>query len=168
MTNAVSVRTTLLQSRTKLIKLCAVGVTVFNVLGIGFSVSTYINLHASLDVRSGSDLLLEVREDFAAYEAMEKGARENMAEIRQMDGSIDLDISKNQILATANVLQASEKDFQIFYRLLKVNIYHLAGEIPGSMSWYEIYGPEIDLAIERSRSRQLKILQIQQAYAEAV
>jgi len=40
----------------------------------------------------------------------------------------------------------------------------LAGLIPGTASWYDIYAPVIDAAIERSRLRQSQLLQIKQYY----
>ncbi|NKB31558.1 MAG: hypothetical protein GKR91_00455 [Pseudomonadales bacterium] len=168
MTDTISIRRNSLDTKYKLIKLSALVITVFNLLGIAFSVYTFSTLHDTLDARSGADLLQQIRDDFAGYEEIEKDARANMSIIRQMDGSIDLEVSEKQILATASFLHNSEKDFQLFYRLLKVNIYHLTGEIPGSMSWYEIYGPEIDQAIERSRTRQLQLLRIQEFYGKAV
>lgn len=167
MVDSKNIRISSAEARLKISKLSALGITGFNCMGIAFSVYTLLTLNAILDARSGADLLQQTRDDFAVYETMEREARDNLAIIRQMDGSVDLDISQKNILATASVLQKNEQDFQLFYRLLKVNLYHLTGEIPGSSSWFENYGPEIDLAIERSRSRQLLLLQIQERYEEA-
>jgi len=168
MIDAKKIRIDNVQAKLKVVQLSALSILIFNCLGIAFSVYTFLSLNDILNSRSGADLLQKVRNDFSAYQAMERNARENMTFVRQMDNLIDFEESENNIVSAATVLHNSERDFQLFFRLLKVNLYHLTGEIPGSSSWYELYGPEIDQAIERSRSRQLQLLTIQQSYDDSV
>ena len=136
----------------------------FNCVGIAVAITVYLNLSGMLNARTGSGLLEGVRSDYDQYLVIEKAAREQMGITREIESSLVLDETAADIDILAAALIDNEKSYQIFYRLLKVNIYHLAGQIPGTYSWYEIWSPEIDAAIERSQSRQLQLLNVRQRY----
>ncbi len=145
----------------------AMVVIAINLLGIAASLTINYSMHSSLDERSGVDLLQRTREDYRSFEETEHSSRDSMAEVREMETTIDLDSSERQILALVDTLHEDEETYQLFLRLLKVNTYHLAEQIPGALSWYEIHGPELDLLIERSRARQLRLLEIKRRYSDA-
>jgi hypothetical protein len=125
-----------------------------------------INLYFSniLEERSGAMLMRRIIVDYEVFQGLENNTVKIPLIIRNMNSSIDLEISERKILEMTNTLYDSERDYQLFFRLLKVNVYNLTEMIPGTESWYEKYGPEIDQAIERSQSRQLVLLRIQQYY----
>ena len=168
MTSAESFRISTLDSKTRFSGLLAIVIIISNIVATVFCVYILLNLHDTLDIRSGKQLLDQIHADYAAFEEIESKTRISMATVRNLEASIDLKISERHILDTANKMYESERDYQLFFRLLKVNIYYLTSQIPGTYSWYEIYGPEIDKAIERSQSQQLQILQVRKYYQELI
>ena len=153
-----------LDSRARLSAWLGISMIAINCIGTVLTLYVLFSLNGVLDQRSGTELLEKVRSDYANFEALETDAREKMERSRGLEDQLVLDDVENKILAVSETLTENEKTFQIFFRLLKVNIYHLTNFIPGSNSWYEIWSPEIDSAIERSRLRQLQLLEIQRFY----
>lgn len=150
----------------KLNSLICYALIAFNCVGIVAAIYINLTLGAMLDARTGTEYLEVVRADYEGYLVLEREAREKMSETRRVEATLVLDETESKINALAQTLIDSEKSFQLFFRLLKVNIYHLAEQIPGTYSWYEIWSPEIDAAIARSSSRQLQLLHIRQRYQQ--
>ena len=158
------IRLSALDTKTKISGLLAMMVIAVNVVGIAMSLFLYFSLHGILDRRSGVNLIKQINSDYAKFEKIDSSTRVGMAEVRDLNSSLDLHETQQNIPDTAELLFEKERDYQVFYRLLKVNIYYLVSQIQGTGSWYEMYSPEIDEAIERSKSRQMQLLQIRQYY----
>jgi hypothetical protein len=143
--------------------LAIIAVTV-NVIASVLTAIIYLHLNNILEHRSGTILMRQIITDYESFQEMESASMKIPLGIRNLNSSIDLEISERDILETTNTLYNNERDYQLFFRLLKVNVYNITKVIPGTESWYDKYGPEIDHAIERSQSRQLVLLRIQQYY----
>ncbi len=105
-----------------------------------------------------------VKEDFSVFQQLDVDTRKSAGEIALLDGALDAKLNQRSVLDATEAMQETERNAQLFLRLLKVNMYNLTSYVPGIASWYELHSPAIDLAIERSRSRQLKLLQIRAMY----
>lgn len=136
-----------------------------NVVGIILCIAIMLTLSANLNERSGAHLLELVKADYHLFEDLDVDTRASMASIKGLESKLGGELSERGVLNAAQVMLETEHNAQIFLRLLKVNMYNLTGFITGTASWYEHYVPEIDDAIQRSRSRQLKLLKIQEHYA---
>jgi hypothetical protein len=155
-----------LDNREGMVRLAAYGLMGLNLIGIGLCVACFLIFSQLLSERTGAPLKAEMLADFEEFEALEKQSRETMTQSRQLGKDVDFDISARQIQALASELIQYERENQRFFRVLKVNMYNLSRQIPGTDSWFELYSPAIDAAIERSRSRELTLLQVNQFYAE--
>ncbi len=164
MTSAKDLQIANLDARARLSAWLGISIIAINCLGIAVTLYVLFSLNSVMDQRSGAEMLEAVRRDYASFEEMETAARESMQQSRSLEDQLVLDDVENQIMALSQTLTENEKTYQVFFRLLKVNIYHLTNFIPGSNSWYEIWSPEIDSAIERSRLRQRQLLEIQRFY----
>lgn len=153
-----------LTSRLKLISLLAPMVLAINCIGILLSIYVLYSINSSINQRSGQELLKQIRADYTEFESIDKAARGTMLNVRELEMDLDTELSEEGVMNMANTIIITERNAQLFLRLLKVNVYNLAGLIPGTASWYEIYAPVIDAAIERSRLRQSQLLQIKQHY----
>lgn len=69
-------------------------------------------------------------------------------------------------LALAQVLNEQEQNFQTFLASLRSATYDLAHMVPGSRAWLEMYGSQIDSAVDQSKQRQRKIEQIKSSEAD--
>lgn len=154
------------ESRAKLSQWLGISIIITNCLGIAATLYVLTSLSNVLSERSGIEMLEQVRADYRSYQSMEKEARKRMETSRGLEGQISIDESEQAILSLSQTLTENERNYQIFFRLLKVNIYHLTNFIPGSYSWYEIWAPEIESAIERSKLRQRQLLEIQYFYEQ--
>jgi hypothetical protein len=152
-----------LTGRLKLIGLLAPMVLAINCIGIVLCIAVFYNVGNSINERSGAELLEQMRVDYSEFEILNKATRNSMAKVAELE-NIDTSFSEKGIANMASTLIVTERNAQLFLRLLKVNVYNLAGLIPGTASWYDIYAPVIDAAIERSRRRQSQLLQIKQYY----
>ncbi len=157
---------TTLESRATITGLLAPLVIGLNVIGILCCGYVLFSLSSSLHERSGAALLQGIKDDFALFQEMDAVTRKSTDKVHLMDESLDIELSDRSILDATQMLQDTEKNAQLFLRLLKVNMYNLTTYIPGIAAWYELHSPEIDFAIERSRSRQLRLLQIRMLYEE--
>lgn len=153
-----------LDTRARLSAWLGISIIAINCIGIAVTLYVLFGLNGIMDQRSGAEMLEAVRNDYHRFAEMETQARERMDQSRGLEGQLQLDDVEKQIMALSQTLTENEKTYQVFFRLLKVNIYHLTNFIPGSNSWYEIWSPEIDGAIERSRFRQRQLLEIQRFY----
>ncbi|MFT6093865.1 MAG: hypothetical protein ACJA2Q_001765 [Pseudohongiellaceae bacterium] len=153
-----------LTGRQKLIGLLAPMVVAINCIGIVLCITVLYSVGSSINERSGGELLQQIRADYSEFEILDKATRKSMVKVGELEASLDTDFSEKGITDMASTLIITERNAQLFLRLLKVNVYNLAGLIPGTASWYEIYAPVIDAAIERSRLRLSQLLQIRQHY----
>lgn len=153
-----------LTSRLKLISLLAPLVLAINCVGIMLCIYVLYNVGSSINQRSGQELLEQIRGDFNEFESLDKATRSTMVNVRKLEMNLDTELSEKGVVNLADTIITTERNAQLFLRLLKVNVYNLAGIIPGTASWYEIYAPVIDAAIERSRLRQSQLLTIKQQY----
>lgn len=153
-----------LASRIKLVSLVAPLVLGFNTVGILLCAYVLFDVSSAITEKSGVALIDSVKEDYAAFELVNETTRKSMEDINQLGQGIGQSMSETGLVAMTENIMSSEKNAQLFLRLLKVNVYNLAGQIPGTASWYEIYAPAIDATIERSRARQLELLKIKQHY----
>jgi hypothetical protein len=165
MSSARDLQIASLDSRARLSAWLGMSIIAINCIGIVVTLTVLFSLNGVMDQRSGADLLDAVREDYRRFEDLEADTRERMDRSRGLEDQLQLDDVEKQIIALSQTLTDNEKTYQVFFRLLKVNIYHLTNFIPGSNSWYEIWSPEIDSAIERSLFRQRQLLEIQRFYA---
>jgi hypothetical protein len=164
MSSARDLQIASLDSRARLSAWLGISIIAINCIGIVITLYVLFDLNDIMDQRSGAEMLDTVRNDYRRFEEMESEARERMERSRGIEDQLQLDDVEKQIMALSQTLTENEKTYQVFFRLLKVNIYHLTNFIPGSNSWYEIWSPEIDSAIERSRFRQRQLLEIQRFY----
>lgn len=155
-----------LASRIKLVGLIAPLVLGFNTVGILLCAYVLLDVGSAITEKSGAVLIDQVREDYAEFEAIDEITRKSMEDINELDRGIGTSMSEPGVVAMTELVMTSEKNAQLFLRLLKVNVYNLAGQIPGTASWYEIYAPAIDATLERSRARQLELLKIIQHYQQ--
>ena len=155
-----------LETRTSINGLLAPLVLGLNCLGILCCGYVMFSLSSTLHDLSGMDLIDEVKEDYRAFEEVDAQTRKSVDLVPALSTRLDIELSDRSILDATQAMQETEKNAQLFLRLLKVNMYNLTSYIPGIASWYELHSPEIDFAIERSRSRQLKLLEIQTLYAQ--
>jgi hypothetical protein len=153
-----------LTGRLKLISLLAPMVLVINCIGIILCIIVLFSVGISINERSGRELLQQTRDDYKEFESLDTATRSTMVKVRDLEMGFDTELSEERVMKLANTIIITEGNAQLFLRLLKVNVYNLAGLIPGTASWYEIYAPVIDAAIERSRLRQSQLLQIKQHY----
>lgn len=151
-------------SKIKLIGMMAPLVIGFNTAGIVLCVYALFNLGGAITEKSGTALIEQVREDYENFGQIDEVTRSSMETVEDLDNGIGTSMSESELLAVTEIVMTSETNAQLFLRLLKVNIYNLAGQIPGTASWYEIYAPVIDSTIERSRARQLELLNIKSHY----
>jgi hypothetical protein len=152
-----------LTGRLKLIGLFAPMVLAINCIGILLCITVLYSVGSSINERSGAELLEQIRVNYSEFEMLNKATRNSMTKVAELE-NINTDFSEKGVTDMASTLLITERNTQLFLRLLKVNVYNLAGLIPGTASWYDIYAPVIDAAIERSRLRQSQLLQIKQYY----
>lgn len=164
MATASTIRLANVESRARLSAWLGVAIIAVNCIGIIATLYVLFSLGSTLNERAGLQLLEDVRADFDRYLVLEKDARGRMETSRGLENQLNIDHSEEAIIQLSKTLVENEKSYQIFFRLLKVNIYHLTNFIPGSYSWYEIWSPEIESAIERSRLRQRRALEVQRFY----
>jgi hypothetical protein len=138
-----------------------------NCVGILCCGYVLFSFSSTLHELSGADLIEIVKEDFATFQQVDVNTRKSAAKVTELSSTLDAELSERSIVDATESIQQTEKNAQLFLRLLKVNMYNLTSYIPGIASWYELHSPAIDLAIERSRSRQLKLLEIRALYAAA-
>lgn len=155
-----------LEYRQSLVRLAAFAVMTINGLGIAMALVSYLALGDLLAERTGADLKEQIRSDFSRFDALERESRKTMAAARVLGKGVDLDLSAREVSALAEQLASYEKDYQRFYRVLKVNMFNLSQQIPGTSSWFELYSPAVDAAIERSRARELTLLEVQAFYRD--
>jgi hypothetical protein len=81
--------------------------------------------------------------------------------------ALDLQVPelKKQVANSSNaslnaLLGEQEKQIQTFLAALRTAAFELAHMVPGSRAWLDIYGAQIDNAIEQSKLRQLKLEQL--------
>lgn len=153
-----------IESRARLSAWLGIAIIGINFIGIAVTLYVLFSLGSTLNERAGLQLLDDVRADFQRYIELEKDSRGRMELSRGLENQLDVDHSEQAIIQLSQTLVENEKNYQVFFRLLKVNIYHLTNFIPGSYSWYEIWSPEIESAIERSRLRQRQALEVQRYY----
>ena len=154
----------ILYSKVSTLQSRAIIVLTVNVVASVLTVITYLYFDTVLENRSGAILMRQIIADYESFQKTETDSMKIPLAIRNLNSSVDLEISERKILEMTNTLFDSERDYQLFFRLLKVNVYNITEMIPGTESWYERYGPKIDSLIERSQSRQLVLLRIQQYY----
>ena len=155
-----------IDSRTKINGLLAPFILGFNIIGILCCGYVFFSLSSTLHDLSGVDLVDNVKEDFLAFQQLDVDTRKSAEKVPLLSAALDAELSQRSVLDATESIQETERNAQLFLRLLKVNMYNLTSYIPGIASWYELHSPAVDLAIERSRSRQLKLLQIRALYAE--
>ena len=153
-----------LTSRLKLISLFAPMVFAMNCIGILLCIYILFSVGSTINQRSGRDLTQKTREDFNEFKILDSTTRSSMVKVRDIESNLETELSKKGVMTMANTITITEHNAQLFLRLLKVNVYNLTGLIPGTASWYELYAPIIDAAIERSRLRQAQLLEIAQYY----
>ena len=153
-----------LTSRLKLINLFAPMIIAMNCIGILLCIYVLFSVGSTINQRSGRDLLQQTREDFNDFTILDRATRSSMIEVREIETNLEIELSNKGVMTMANTIAITEHNAQLFLRLLKVNVYNLTGLIPGTASWYELYAPIIDAAIERSRLRQSQLLEITQYY----
>jgi hypothetical protein len=153
-----------LTSRLKLISLFAPMVLAMNCIGIVLCFYVLFSVGSTINQRSGQDLLQQTREDFNDFEILDRATRNSMVNVRELEVNLEIELSEKGVMNMATTITITERNVQLFLRLLKVNVYNLTGLIPGTASWYELYAPIIDSAIERSRLRQSQLLEITQYY----
>lgn len=153
-----------LTGRLKLISLLAPMVLAINCIGIVLCIIVLFSVGATISERSGRELLQQTRDDYKEFESLDTQTRSSMVKVRELEVNFDTELREEGVMNMANTIIVTEVNAQLFLRLLKVNVYNLAGLIPGTASWYEIYAPVIDAAIERSRLRQSQLLEIKQHY----
>ena len=153
-----------LTSRLKLISLFAHMVLAMNCIGILLCIYILFSVGSTINQRSGRDLTQKTREDFNEFKILDRTTRSSMVKVRDIKSNLETELSKKGVMTMANTITITEHNAQLFLRLLKVNVYNLTGLIPGTASWYELYAPIIDAAIERSRLRQAQLLEIAQYY----
>ncbi|MFK7864419.1 MAG: hypothetical protein AB8B95_09385 [Pseudohongiellaceae bacterium] len=155
-----------LSSRIKLIGLLAPLVLGINITGIVLCLYVLFDLSSAITEKSGTALLEQVSSDYLEFESLSQSTRDSVETVEDFASGIGTSMSESEIVAMTETVMTSETNAQLFLRLLKVNVYNLTGEIPGTASWYEIYAPVIDGAIERSRARQLELLKIKRHYGQ--
>lgn len=156
-----------LQKRFRLIGLLAPSLIVINSIGISLCLLVLFKLSGSINERSGMNLMEAIKSDFSEFETLDAETRASMNQMKDLELKVDFELSEVGVLGLTDTVMKTERNSQVFLRLLKVNIYNLTGHIPGTASWYELYAPIIDAAIERSRVRQLRLLQVKQHYQDA-
>lgn len=156
-----------LTSQLKLIGLLAPTVLAMNCIGILLCLIVLYNINSGINERSGQAMLQQIKADFEEFEPIDRATRGSSMRVRELETGLETELSEMGVVDMTNTIIASEQNAQLFLRLLKVNVYNLAGLIPGTASWYEIYAPVIEAAIERSRSRQVQLLAIKQFYESA-
>lgn len=155
-----------LESRITIAGLLAPLVIALNSIGIICCGFVFFSLNSTLHDLSGVDLINSVKEDFVVFQTLDVDTRKSADKVHLLSSALDEKLTQRNVLNATESIQETEKNAQLFLRLLKVNMYNLTSYIPGIASWYELHAPEIDLAIEPSRSRQLKLLSIRALYAE--
>lgn len=133
-------------------------------LGISTTAWLSFGFESELRSRQGTQMLLNLstmHEEFAVSDSL---TRTSNAQMRNKIEGLKLDITQTNIEALAISLYEDEKQTQLFLRLLKVHAYTLTDHVEGIHAWFERHVLEIDAVIERSRNRQLKLLQIIQFY----
>ena len=144
----------------------------FAVLGITLigpilGVFLLLSAKSTLGERAGLELLTTTETTYDQFKESDIDRRIAIADVNREIASQRLDVAESNILIMADSLYIKERDIQLFYRLLKVNAYSLTEHFFGVHAWFEKYGGEIDNAIQRSQSRQLRLLQIQEFYQDA-
>ncbi|MFT4860984.1 MAG: hypothetical protein ACI95C_000182 [Pseudohongiellaceae bacterium] len=154
----------IVESRTTINGLLAPFILGLNFIGVVCCGYVFFALSFTLNDLSGADLIEAVKEDFSVFQQLDVGTRKSADEIALLSSTLDTKLNERSVLDATEAMQETERNAQLFMRLLKVNLYNLTSYVPGIASWYEMHSPAIDLAIERSRSRQLKLLQIRAMY----
>ena len=115
-----------------------------NCLGIAATFGFYFSLSNTLIERAGYEELEAIRIQHDEYQTLEQRAQSLMGTTLMTEDSLDLNQTGPQLAALTQLLVENEKTYQIFFRLLKVNMYHLVEQIPGTFSWYEHWSPGVD------------------------
>jgi hypothetical protein len=155
-----------IESRTTVSSLLAPFVLGLNCIGILCCGYVLYSLSTTLHELSGVALIEVIKEDFTAFQKVDVSIRASAEKVRGLEATLDAELNQRSIVDATESVQQTEKNAQLFLRLLKVNMYNLSSYIPGIASWYELNSPALDLAIERSRSRQLKLLEIRAFYEQ--
>jgi len=166
MDEASTLRANALKKKASLIDRLAKGLLLFNLFCVGLLIAMFISLNGMLALKPAYALIDEVHNKELEFKNIDSTARSNRNELRRLENSVDFKTSERAIIAVTDLIIGNEQDFQLFYRLLKVNMYLLTSQINGSLSWFEIYGSEIDKAIQRSQSRQLQTLHVRRFYGQ--
>lgn len=127
----------------------------------------YVNgANSLMSLKQAPELFDSIDLIYEEFEIAESGRRGEMAELRTLISMLHLDTSELKIKEMADLLYENEAQFQLFFRLLKVNAYSLGDHIFGVHSWFERYGGQLDEAIARSEARQLQLLRILEFYRD--
>ncbi len=155
-----------IESRVTITGLLAPLVIALNSIGIICCVYIFFTQSSTLHELSGVDLIDTVKDNFETFQQLDVDTRTSAEKVHLFEPALDTKLSQRSILEITESMQETEKNAQLFLRLLKVNMYNLTSYIPGIAAWYELNSPAIDLSLERSRSRELKLLTIRAHYAE--
>jgi hypothetical protein len=155
-----------IESRVTLTGLLAPLVIALNSVGIICCIYIFFTQSSTLHKLSGADLIEEIKENFETFQQLDVDTRATADKVHFFEPTLNVKLSQRAVLEITESMQTTEKNAQLFLRLLKVNMYNLTSYMPGIAAWYEINSPAIDLAIARSRSRELKLLTIRAYYAE--
>lgn len=98
----------------------------------------------------------DIEKHYQKLEAIESRLIEHSMALEHLQKQ--LNSSSN--LALTRLLNEQEQNFQSFLASLRSATYDLAHMVPGSRAWLEMYGSQIDSAIELSQERQRKIERI--------
>jgi len=166
MDEALTLRATALKKKASLIGHGVIGFLVINLICLGLIGAMFSSLQAMLAMAPAQALISQVHDKELQFKDIDSQTRINRNELNTLEGSVDHKTSERDIIEMTDLIIGNEQDIQLFYRLLKVNIYLLTSQINGSLSWFEIYGHEIDRAILRSQSRQLQALHVRRFYGQ--
>ncbi|PCH58214.1 MAG: hypothetical protein COC19_08700 [SAR86 cluster bacterium] len=161
-------RLEILRKKILVSQMLIVTAVIINVGGIVLAVSFILGLNDTITRSAGLDNLAQLESMYEQFQQGETLNRDLKAQLRSLEQQRTQEFTLNQqsIQDLADTSFENENQYQLFYRLLKVNIYLFSSQMVGANSWFEVYGQEIDQAIERSLSRQLQLLRIRKLYED--